>query len=64
MLPCSAKLINEPNFDGILQAWKTSRPNDLGPDFTSVIKMDVPVNEFAFFQLIFMRRLLRSLRPC
>ena len=67
MLPCSAKLINKPNFDGIFQAWKTSRPNDLEPDFTSVIKMDVPVNEFSFFQFeltapIAVRELICSMR--
>lgn len=50
MIDCKAELVNDINIEGILQAWRTSRPNDAEPDFYQVLKMDVPVNEFAFFQ--------------
>lgn len=64
---CKAEVISDISFSNIVEAWKTSRPNDQDPKPFDILKMDVPVNEFLFIQFeleapIAIRELICSMR--
>jgi hypothetical protein len=47
----SIKAMSFPDISQIMHAWNYSRPNETATDWEGVAKTDVPVNEFARFQV-------------
>jgi len=45
------KLMNQPDINQNLKAWKNSRPNETRSNFDDIIGLDLPVNEFAQINL-------------